>query len=140
MNPYQKLRRQDEFANWTRMDLLLALFDKAIERMDRAETLLRAGNTATALPEIAKTQLIINQLAAGVKIDVNPELNVNILRLYEFATTELSHGNLAGIDNARKIIKTLREGFEGIRAEANEMERTGKILPLNELKMVVASA
>jgi flagellar secretion chaperone FliS len=140
MNPYAKLRRQDEYTNWTRMDLLLALFDKAIERMDKAEALLRAGDAATAIPQIAKTQLIINELASGVKIDVNPEMNVNILRLYEYATTELSHGNIAGIDNARKVMKTLREGFEAIRAEANEMERTGKILPLDQLKMVAATA
>jgi flagellin-specific chaperone FliS len=140
MNPYMKYRRQEESTNWTRMDLLLALYDKALERLDRAEASLKAGNSAEAIPQISKTQLIVSELAAGVKIDVNPEVNVNILRLYEYTITELSHGTVEGITHARKILKELRAGFEAVRAEANEMERTGKIPPLAQLQMVSATA
>lgn len=140
MNLYQKYRRQEEVANWTRIDLLLALYDKAIERLNKAEAAIRARDAATATPQIAKTQLIINELASGVRIDVNPEMNTNILRLYEFATTELSHSSVEGIANARKVLQTLREGFESIRAEANEMERTGKIPSLDQLQMVHTTA
>ena len=38
------------------------------------------------------------------------------------------------------FVVTLREGFEGIRAEANEMERTGKIPSLNNVKIVQTTA
>ena len=68
MLAYQKYR-QDEPTGWTRIDLLLALYDKALERLDRAEQALRANDTATALPQLAKTQLIVTELAAGVRVE-----------------------------------------------------------------------
>lgn len=140
MNPYQKYRHQDVAANWTRMDLLLALYDKALERLDRAEVAVRADDLTTAIAQLAKTQLIVTALAAGVRVDVNPEMNTNMLRLYEYAVNELSQPRIEGIENARKVLHTLREGFEGIRVEANEMERTGKIPSLGQLQMVLATA
>ena len=140
MNPYQKYRQQDEAANWTRMDLLLALYDKAVERLDRAEASLRAGDSTTAIPQIAKTQLIVSELASGVRVEVNPDANTNMLRLYEYVTTELTHASVEGIANARKILRTLREGFEAVRAEANELERAGKVPSIDQLQMVHATA
>ena len=95
---------------------------------------------ATAIPQIAKTQLIVNELASGVRVEINPEANTNMLRLYEFVVTELSKPRVEGIANARKVLRTLREGFEGIRAEANELERTGKVPALDQLKMVHTTA
>lgn len=140
MNPYQKYRRQEETTGWTRMDLLLALYDKALERLDRAEAALRSGDEPTAITQMAKTQLIVTELAAGVRVEVNPEVNTNMLRLYEHVVTELSKPQLKGIENARKILRTLREGFEGVRAEANEMERTGKVPSMNQLQIVHTTA
>jgi flagellar secretion chaperone FliS len=140
MNPYQKYRRREEAADWTRMDLFLALYDKALERLDRAEAALRAGDPATAIPQMARTQLIVNELASGVQVEVNPEVNTNILRLYEYVVTELSQPRVEGVANARKVLRTLREGFEAVRAEANELERTGKVPALDQLKMVHTTA
>jgi flagellin-specific chaperone FliS len=75
-----------------------------------------------------------------VQVEVNPEMNTNILRLYEFVANELREPRVERIENARKVLRTLREGFEGVRAEANEMERTGKIPSLGQLQMVHATA
>jgi hypothetical protein len=52
----------------------------------------------------------------------------------------LSHPRGEGIENARKVLRTLREGFEGVRAEANELERTGRIPSLGQLQMVHTTA
>jgi flagellar protein FliS len=140
MNPYQKYRRQEDTTGWTRIDLLLALYNKAIERLDRAESALRANDPGTALPQLAKTQLIVTELAAGVRVEVNPEANTNMLRLYEYVVRELSRPRIEGIENARKVLRTLREGFEAVRAEANELERTGKVPSINQIQMVHTTA
>lgn len=140
MNPYQKFRRQEEDAGWTRMDLLVALYDKAIERLDKAEAALRNGEKLSALPLLAKTQLIVAELAAGVRIDVNPENGTNMLRLYEFVSTQISHATVQGVQDSRKVLQTLREGFEAVRAEANEMERTGKLPSAGRAQMVLTTA
>ena len=139
LNAYQKYRK-DEPTGWTRIDLLLALYDKALERLDRAEAALRAGDPETALPQLAKTQLIVTELAAGVRVDVNPEANTNMLRLYEYAAHELARATPEAIDNARKVLRTLREGFEAVRAEANELERTGRLPSADQIQMVHATA
>jgi flagellar secretion chaperone FliS len=137
---YQKYRKQDEVVGWTRMDLLLALYDKALERLDRAEAAIRADDAATALPQLAKTQLIVTELASGVRVEVNPEANTNMLRLYEFVANELVKATPAAIENARKVMRTLREGFEAVRAEANELERTGRLPTADQLQMVLETA
>jgi flagellin-specific chaperone FliS len=140
MNPYQKYRRQEEVANWTRADLLLALFDKSLERLDRAEASLLAGDEIAATGQLAKAQLSVMALASGVNVEANPESGTNMLRLYEFVVNELRKPRVEGIANARKVLRTLREGFEAIRAEANELERAGQIPPLDQVQMVLATA
>lgn len=140
MNAYQKYRRPDEPTGWTRMDMLLALYDKALERLDRAEAAIRANDPTTAVPQLAKTQLIVTELAAGVRVEVNPEANTAILRLYEFIAHELAHATIEGIENARKILRTLREGFEAIRVEANELERSGQLPAADQVMMILATA
>ena len=139
LNAYAKYRK-DEPTGWTRMDLLLALYDKALERLDRAEAALAAGDSATALPQLAKTQLIVTELASGVRVEVNPEANTNMLRLYEYVAHELAKPTPAGIENARKVLRTLREGFEAVRAEANEMERSGRLPSADQAQMLLVTA
>jgi len=140
MNAYQKYRRQTEVPPPTRIDSLLALFDKALERLDTAETALGGGDPATAVAQLTKAQLIVLALASGVRVEVNPEVNTCILRLYEFTVQHLRQQTVEGIASARQALRTLRDGFEKIRAEANELERTGQIPPLDRLQMVLATA
>ncbi|MFM8273117.1 MAG: flagellar export chaperone FliS [Gemmata sp.] len=139
MNAYQKYRK-DEPTGWSRIDLLLALYDKALERLDRAEAALAAGDPGTALPQLSKTQLIVTELASGVRVEVNPEANTNMLRLYEYVVSEITQATPAAIENARKVLRTLREGFEAVRHEANQLERTGRLPAADQLQMVLATA
>jgi flagellar secretion chaperone FliS len=139
MNPYQKYR-QLPTGPQTRMDALLALFDKALERLDKAEAALRAGDTATAVPQLSKTQLIVIALASHVRVEINPTVNMTVLRLYEFTVKYLATPSLEGIANARTALRTIRDGFERVRAEANELERSGRIPALRQLQMVHAVA
>lgn len=140
MNPYLNYRRNEPSTGWTRIDLLLALYDGALERLDRAEAAIRAGAVSAAIPLLARVQLIVTELAAGVRPEVNPEVARNILHLYEFVAHQLCEPRLDRIASARKILRTLREGFEGVRAEANELERTGQFPSADRLQMVHATA
>jgi flagellar secretion chaperone FliS len=141
MNPYLAYRQTQLHAlPWTRIDLLLALYDKAVERITAAEEALRAGDRPRALPLISKAQLIVLELAAGVRTDVDAATGTDMLRLYEFAAHELA---AAGIDNLRsalRVLTTLREGFRTIRDEAVTLERTGRIPAAGELAMLATEA
>lgn len=140
MNPYLAYRKQEVSTGWTRIELLLALYDKALERLDLAEAALGAGDTSGATTQLIKTQLILTALASGVEPGADPQNGANVLRLYEYAAHELRQPRPEGIANARKVLRTLREGFEAIRGEANELERTGRIPSAEHLQMIHATA
>jgi flagellar secretion chaperone FliS len=140
MTGYRAYKPAEPTAGFTRIDLLLALYDKALERMDTAADALDRNDPATAIPQLSKTQLIVNELAAGVRVEVNPESNTNLLRLYEFVSHELAKATVPAIRGAQKLLRTLREGFEAVRAEANELERSGQLAKADQLQMVLTTA
>jgi flagellar protein FliS len=63
-----------------------------------------------------------------------------MLRLYEFVVHELKTPRLESVRNARKILTTLREGFEGVRDEANRLERSGQLVAADRMQMVLEMA
>jgi flagellar secretion chaperone FliS len=140
MTGYRAYKPAEPTAGFTRIDLLLALYDKALERLDTAADALDRNDPATAVPQLSKTQLIVNELAAGVRIEVNPESNTNLLRLYEFVSHEIAKATVPAIRGAQKLLRTLREGFEAVRAEANELERSGQLAKADQLQMVLTTA
>lgn len=140
MNPYQRYARSEPDTSWTRIDLLLALYDGAIERIDRAKVCLEAGDNNGLISLVSRVQLIVSELAAGVRLDVAEEMGINYLRLYEYVVHQLSEPTAVRLQDARKVLATLREGFEAIRADANELERSGKVAAAGRLQMVMATA
>lgn len=140
MNPYRTYRQQETVAGWTRIEMVLALYDKALDRLDRAAAALRAGDAAAARPELAKVQLIAGELAAGVRPEVSPETGPNLIRLFEFVADRLRVPDAARVADARKVLVTLRDGFAAIREDANRLERAGAVPAAGEGLMVMASA
>jgi flagellar secretion chaperone FliS len=141
MNAYAKYTRPaDPYAGLSRIDLLLALYDGALARLTKAEMALTNGDVPVATPYIAKAQLIVAELAAGVRIEVDEEMGANVLRLYEFVANELRTPRLANVRNAKKILTTLREGFEGVREEANRLEKSGELVTAGRMQMVLETA
>lgn len=140
MNPYRRYQQTEPDTGWTRIDLLLALYDKALERLDRAEEALRAGDASGAKTLLLKVQQIVMALADGVRVEVNPEMNTNILRLYEFVMNQVARATVPAVAHARKVLRTLREGFEAVRVEANEMERAGRLAPAEKAQLLAATA
>jgi flagellin-specific chaperone FliS len=140
MNPYQAYKRNEPSTGWTRIDILLALYDGALERLDKAEVAIKSGSTSTAITLLARTQLIVSELAAGVRLEGNEVTGSNILHLYEFVTDVLRKPDLKAIASARRILTTLREGFVAIQSEANELERSGQLPSADRLQMVHATA
>lgn len=140
MTGYRAYQAAEPTAGFTRIEMLLALYDKALERLDTALAALDHGDATTAVSQMAKTQLIVSELATGVRVEVNPEANTNMLRLYEFVAHELTQPDAVHIGNARKVLATLRTGFEAVRAEANELERSGQLAKADQLQMVLTTA
>jgi flagellar secretion chaperone FliS len=142
MNAYAKYAAPvaDTLAGLSRIDLLLALYDGALARLGKAERALTNGDVPVATPYMAKAQVIVAELAAGVRLEVDDEMGTNMLRLYEFVTNELRTPRLANVKTAVNILTTMREGFEGVREEANRLERSGELVTAGRMQMVLEVA
>jgi flagellar secretion chaperone FliS len=142
MNPYLTAKKTQTAppVAMLRIDVVLALYDGAIERIESAQKLLRARNRFAALPLIGKSQLIVSELAAGVKLEVDEDMGTNYLLLYEFIVNRLKDATLPSLEDALKILKTLREGFAGIREEAISMERRGEFVASDRMKTLCETA
>ena len=140
MNPYRNYRQSGPAAGSTRIELLLSLYDGALERLDQAETALKAGNPQGAVPHLIKAQLIVSALASGVRTGINEEMATNMLRLYEFVVRQLATPDIQKIIDARMVLNNLRAGFDAIRDEAIQLERTGQIPPAEQMQLILTSA
>lgn len=140
MNPYSRYPQSEPLAGMSRIDLLLTVYDAALARLDKAMMALTNGDVPVATPYMAKAQLMVAELSAGVRTDVDEQMGVNMLRLYEYVANELRTPRLANVQNAKKVLTTLREGFEAVRDEANQLERSGQLVAAGRMQMLLETA
>jgi flagellar biosynthetic protein FliS len=139
MNPYAAYQQKAKVAS-TRIDLLLALYDGAIERIGQARAALQQGDRLQAWSRVAWTQLIVAEIANGIRLDANPEIGANILRLTEYVAHQLTHPDEENLTAAQNVLTTLRDGFAAIRAEAIQLERAGQIPPVDAVQTISSLA
>jgi flagellin-specific chaperone FliS len=136
MTGYNAYAKSAKVNGWTRIELLLAVYDKALGRLDLAAAEIQAGRPGQAVPHMAKAQLAVMVLANGVRAGAGNDYGVNMLRLYEYVVRQLTEPTQERVAEAKKVLTTLRQGFEAIRTEANTLERTGKITSGEYLSVV----
>ena len=127
MNPLRAYAQHQTRTHSSRIDLLLALYDGAIERLEKAIFALRNGDQSAALPLLARAQAIVLELSAGINLEAEDPSSVNLMRLYEFFAHAIAQRQVAGLESVIKAMATLREGFRAIRAEAIQLEHGGAI-------------
>src|SRR5262245_41765135 len=103
MNPYAAYQRHEATAS-TRIDLLLDLFDGAIQRLEKAIAALKQGDKAAAEPLLLHTQLLVGGLAAGVIPD-GTETTTSMMRLYEFVIHSLKARGLEEVTGALCVLQ-----------------------------------
>lgn len=138
MNPYQAYQ-QPSASGTTRIDLILGLYRVAIDRLERAQAALSKNDAAKAQQFRADAQLSITGLAGGLDLSQG-EMNLNLLRLYEFVAECIEVGSSEMLDGALKVLRILQEGFEEIRPEALELERNGTIPSVDCVRLLHATA
>jgi flagellin-specific chaperone FliS len=129
MNPYTK-NQQQTVPSWTRIDMLLALFDGGVDRCEQALAALERQDHHAAKKLLVKARLIVMGLASGVIADGDP-VTTTILQLYEYALHSLGQGGIEDVRGTLNVLRILRDGFQKIRPEAVALERSGAIPPIN---------
>lgn len=125
LDVYTQHQEQSSTA-WPRVDMVLALYEESIRKLERASEAFQTGETEKAKDLLGKVQLMVQGLASGVLPD-GSELTTNMLRLHEFVLHCLSSGGASGVNDALRVLRPLAEAFQGIREEAIILERLGEI-------------
>jgi flagellin-specific chaperone FliS len=131
--------RQHQTTGLTRIDMLLALFDAIVDRLERALAGMRQGSDREPRRLLTSAQVLLGGLAAGV-VPGSGEIATNLLRLYEFVSRKLRAGTADDMDAALSILRILREAFLAIRAEALDLERRGVVPRANQVSSLQLTA
>jgi flagellar protein FliS len=137
MNP-RSAYRQSYSPGWTRADMLLALFDGAIERLEMAATTLRHGDRMTTVRLLTRAQTIVCELAGGVDPDYVHA--AAYLRMYGLASRAIAAATVEQTEAALHILRILREAIARLRDEAVRLEREGTLPPAGTTHLVYATA
>jgi flagellar secretion chaperone FliS len=99
--------------------IIKMLYEGAIKNLERCREAL--SNPATArTPEtstsLSKSLGIVGELRASLDMNVGGKLAQDLDRLYEFTIDQITQSNstrtTAGVTNALKVIRTLKEGWD----------------------------
>lgn len=134
MNPYRAYQQQ-AYSAWLRIDMLLALYDGLIGKLEAARAALVGKDAPGARKDLDKARLMLAGLVSGVDPG-RGEMATEFLRLYEFVNHCLDVGGVKDVEGALKVLGTLREGLQAIRPEAAELERSGQIPPADAQQTV----
>jgi flagellin-specific chaperone FliS len=121
---------------WTRIDMLLALYDAIVDSLSSAEEAQAGDDQSRLSREMLRTQRLMLGILAGIDHDRH-DLAGEIGRLCHFALDRISQQDLSA---ARRILSILKEAFEGISEQAHELERTGVTPPLEEHRSLNVTA
>ncbi len=118
--------------------LLLMLYDGAIQNCLNAIDLITTKNLEKASEKLMKAQNIVAELISSLQFDKNQEVSKNLAALYGYVYIQLMEGNIKqstqAIQNSIKILSTLREtwvqAFENVGL--NKDSRSSEVPAANE--------
>ncbi len=129
MNPYLKYQTAQSYS-WTRIDMLLLIYDQAVSSLTEGAKLLEQGRTADLLPVRLKAMRTLIAIAEGLDLQKG-DLPIQILRLVVFAIDQIKTQSPDAWRSAADVMNTLRDGFLEIQEQARTDEYEGRIPALD---------
>jgi flagellar protein FliS len=111
-----------------RHGLVLMLFDGAIEAINRVRAHLAAGRIPAKCEAVSQAVLIVEQgLNASLDRNVGGPLSAGLAELYDYISRRLllasAANDMAGFDEARRLLAELREAWAAIPNGSPRAER-----------------
>ncbi len=133
MNQYLKKYKTSQSYSWTRVDMLVMIYDKAFSSLNEGCSLL-AENRISELPPVRlKAMQSLLMIADGLDLRQG-DLPSFVMRLVAFALEKVSTQSSEGWRAAADVIGKLREGFLEIQEQARTDEYEGRIPALDAVK------
>jgi flagellin-specific chaperone FliS len=106
--------------------MLLAAFDGVMQRLRSAQELLAANETWQAQPLLLRAQRIVLELYSGLDLQ-HGDVPDNMGKLYLFVLHCIGMGESLNLPAALDVLNIIRDGLNGIRDSANELEHRGQV-------------
>ena len=101
--------------------IIKLLYDGAIQNLERSRIGLSDSQTSHSAEvgvALGKAISIIGELRSALDHEVGGKIAENLDLLYEFSTAQISEANIsrtaAPVDNTLRVLRTLKEGWDGI--------------------------
>lgn len=103
--------------------LILMLYDKAISLLDKGREGIEAKDHEKKGHSLSKTKDIVFELLASLDMERGGEIAAKLSVLYDYVIREIMEAdsklNVRALDNAKRIMSELREGWNGINVDSN---------------------
>jgi flagellin-specific chaperone FliS len=126
MSLAQQAYRKTTQTQWTRIDLLVALYHATERTFVAGAAALEQGDDAAATAKAIHARRQLLAILEGVEPGEEGGAE-NIRRLLTFCHHCMNVNTVASWNDAARIIRTLRTAFEGVQDEARQLEATGGI-------------
>jgi len=131
MTSVQDAYRRSTATQWTRVDLLVALYAAAQRALDACVAALEQGDMEEWRSGALRAQKLLLALLEGIEPEADGSSG-NIRRLLVFCHGCLVQPSLDACRDAGRIIGTLHSAFATIQDEARLLEQRGQIPPLDD--------
>ena len=129
MNPYLKYKTTQSLA-WTRIDMLLLIYDQAVTALTEGARLLEQNRHAEMPPVSLKAMRSLLMIADGLNLN-HGELPAQVMRLVVFSLDQIKTQSPEAWRSAGAVMSKLREGFQEIQDQARKDEYEGRIPALD---------
>lgn len=105
----------------TPVDLVIMLYDGAIEYIQKAIFYVKAGNIERKIHYISKTIAIIEELLSSLNLEVGGEVAINLQNLYVYMLRELvvanARNDVEKMRHIESLLSEIRSAWKQIRLE-----------------------
>jgi flagellin-specific chaperone FliS len=133
MNPHLRYQ-QTQTLSWTRVDMLLTIYDHVVSALTEGAVLLEQGKGAQLIPIRIRAQKALLAVADGLDLEQG-ELPTQVLRLVVFALDQVRTDDAVNWRSAARVMNTLRDGFAEIQDQARVAEYDGRIPALDAVRV-----
>jgi len=127
LQQYQQINTQTSIVDADPHRLIQLLLDGALERINMAKNRIEAKDYAGKGNLIGKTMDIVSGLRSFLDFEKGGELAANLEALYDYIERGLlqasARNDIEKLDEMANLLRTIKQGWDGIREEAMELQR-----------------
>jgi flagellar protein FliS len=116
-------------ATTDRVQIILMLFDGTLNHLKIARQKIENGDTLSKGIHLGKVTAIVSELSNVLDMEKGGVIAENLRNLYNYILQRLLyanlHGDIAAIDDAKRIIETLRDGWKEMMKELKQPAQVG---------------